>query len=73
MTFNDKCRLVAIHGAIDQAMGDTDPDCQDMTDDEIREEEPLMWAAMRLAELIGPCPWDRYCQSKAQRKGEKRP
>lgn len=60
MTFKEKCKLVRIHGAIDDAMGDTDPDCCDMTDDEIRRDEPLLWAAMRLAKMIGPGPWDKY-------------
>ena len=52
MQFKDKCKLVRIHSAINDAMGDTDPDVQDMTDEEIREEEPLLWAAMKLSEII---------------------
>jgi hypothetical protein len=72
MTFKDKCKLVAIHGAIDDAMGDTDPDCGDMTDEEIRCDEPLLWAAMRLAKLIGKGPWDKYTSNSAicDKKGE---
>ena len=60
MTFKDKCQLVKIYNAIDDAMGDTDPDCADMTDDEIRQEEPLLWAGMNLAKMIGPGPWDKF-------------
>jgi len=60
MTFKEKCKLVAIHGAINDAMGDTDPDCGDMTDGEIRSEYPLLWAAMYLAKMIGAGPWDKY-------------
>lgn len=69
MTFEEKCRLVRIHGAIDEAMGDTDPDVQDMTDNEIRQEEPLLWAAMQLAEMIGRGPWDKYLNSLATQEG----
>lgn len=60
MTFKDKCKLVAIHSALDDAMGDTDPDCGDMTDEEIRRDEPLLWAAMHLAKMIGGRSWDKY-------------
>jgi hypothetical protein len=67
MTFKDKCKLVKIHEAIDDAMGDTDPDCGDMTDKEIRQEEPMLWAAMHLAKMIGKGPWDKYA-SKARKR-----
>lgn len=30
----------------------------DMTDDEIAQEEPLFWAAQQIAELIGDGPWN---------------
>jgi hypothetical protein len=29
-----------------------------MTDDEIATDEPLLWAAQQIAELIGDGPWD---------------
>lgn len=64
MTFSEKCKLVRIHGAISNAMGDTDPDCQGMTDEEIRDEEPLLWAAMKIAKMIGRAPWDKYYRGK---------
>jgi len=65
MTFKEKCKLVQIHGAISDAIGEEDPDLQGMTTKEIRLEEPLMWAAMRIAKLIGPCPWNKYLESNA--------
>jgi hypothetical protein len=68
MTTSDKCKLVAIHSAISDAMGDTDPDCGDMTDEEIRRDEPLLWAAMRIARMIGPGPWDKYTSESATLK-----
>lgn len=60
MTFKDRCELVAIHSALDEAMGDTDPDCSGMTDAEVRRDEPLLWAAMHLAKMIGKGSWDKY-------------
>ena len=72
MKFEEKCRLVRIYGAIDKAIGDTDPDVNGMTDQEIREEEPLMWAAIRLAEMIGPGPWDKYTISGRVENGKDR-
>ena len=60
MNHNEKCRLVAIHKALDDALGDTDPSCDYMTQDEIRSQEPLFWAAMQIADMIGPGPWDKY-------------
>ena len=48
---NDKLRK--IFNALDHALGDTDPDFpEDMTDDEIREEEPVFWAAKELSVLL---------------------
>lgn len=64
MTFKEKCELVRIHDALSEALGDTDPDCQGMAQREIREEEPVFWAAQRIAKLIGRCPWDRYCTTE---------
>jgi len=29
-----------------------------MTDEQIRDEEPLFWAAQHLASVIGDAPWD---------------
>lgn len=41
--------LRKIFSALDDALGDTDPFLDpDMTDDEIRDEEPLFWAAQKL-------------------------
>jgi len=61
MTHAEKCKLVQIHGALDRALGDTDPDTYGLTDEEVREEEPVFWAAKEIAGLIGSCPWDKYC------------
>jgi hypothetical protein len=61
MTFKEKCALVRIHSALDEALGDTDPDCQGMTRREIREEEPAFWACQQIAKLIGRPPWNKYC------------
>jgi len=66
MTFKEKCKLVEIHRAISDEMGDTDPDCGDMTDADIRQEEPLLFACMTLAGMIGPGPWDKYRESNKE-------
>ena len=65
MTLKEKRRLLKISNALDEVLGDTDPDCGDMTDAEIREEEPLLWAAMQISMLLGPGPWDKYSESNA--------
>ena len=60
MTFDEKCRLVKIHSALDAELGDSDP-MDDITDDEMREQYPGVWAAAQIADMIGPGPWDIYC------------
>jgi hypothetical protein len=62
--FETKRRLVVIHRALDEALGDSDP-TDDMTDEEIREEEPVLWAAMQIADMIGGGPWDKYTANAA--------
>ena len=59
MTFEEKCRLVQIHKAMDDALGDSDP-TDDLTDAEFRQEYPDVWAAAQIADMIGPGPWDKY-------------
>lgn len=59
MTFKEKQKLVRIHDALDRALGDTDA-AANMTDEELLEEDPLLWAAMKIAQLIGPGPWDKF-------------
>lgn len=52
---DDKTRsiLSKIHDALDRALGDTDPDIdEEMSDEEIRQYEPLFWAAWALAKLL---------------------
>ena len=51
MTKKEIKKLELIHDALDEAMGDSDP-IGDMTDNEIRDQDPLFWATMKLAELI---------------------
>ena len=52
-------RLVEIHDALSYELGDTDPHIEDdMTDEEVREEMPVFWAAKEVATLIGDAPWD---------------
>jgi len=63
--FEVKRRLVAIHGALDDALGDSDP-TDDMTDEEIREEYPVLWAAKQIADIIGDGPWDKYLTEKVR-------
>ena len=46
-------KLQKIFNALDESLGDTDPDIlEDATDDEIREEEPVFWAAKEIAKII---------------------
>ena len=60
MSNDEKRKLISIHAALDDALGDTDPMLDDdITDAELREEEPVLWAAMQIAKLIGLGPWDR--------------
>jgi len=43
-------KLQKIFNALDNHLGDTDPDIlEDATDDEIRDEEPVFWAANEIA------------------------
>ncbi len=45
--------LKAVHSALDQALGDTDPWVPETTtDEELKDEEPVLWAAQKLASLI---------------------
>ena len=54
-----KRRLVEIHDALSYELGDTDPHIEDdMTDEEVREEMPVFWAAKEVATLVGDAPWD---------------
>jgi hypothetical protein len=60
-----KLRLVNIHDALSAHIGDTDPDLpEDMTDDEVREYEPVFWAAKEIADLIGDAPWSDYTRQQ---------
>jgi hypothetical protein len=55
-----KKQLVQIHTAL-CSLGDSDPYFpDDFTDDEIREEDPVFWAAKEIAGLIGDGSWDQY-------------
>jgi len=64
-----KYRLVKIHDALCNDLGDSDPYIgEDMTDEEICEEMPVFWAAKEIADLIGDTPWTQYTSPPAQRK-----
>jgi len=46
-------KLQKIFNALDNHLGDTDPDIlEDATDDEIRDEEPVFWAANEIAKIL---------------------
>jgi hypothetical protein len=44
-------KLMKVHSALDGALGDTDVSHIE-NDDELREEQPVQWAAQRLMEVI---------------------
>lgn len=47
-----KEKLLAVHETLVSFLGDTEPFLDDdMTDDEIRQEEPIYWAAIEIAKL----------------------
>jgi len=46
-------KLQKIFNALDDHLGDTDPDIlEDATDEEIRDEEPVFWAANEIAKIL---------------------
>ena len=56
-----KDRLIKIHDALSNELGDTDSYIdEDMTDEEICYELPVFWAAKEIADLIGEAPWTNY-------------
>jgi hypothetical protein len=62
-----KRHLVKIHNALCMKLGDTDPHFpEDFSDEEIREENPVYWAAKEIAGLIGDAPWDKYTAAPSQ-------
>ena len=64
-----KRRLVEIHDALSYELGDTDPHIEDdMTDEEVREEMPVFWAAKEVATLIGDAPWDSLPSAPPKRQ-----
>ena len=65
LTSNQKAKLVKIHGVLCDVDGDTEPDTTGMTNEEIKDEFPVLWACMEIAELIGKGPWDRFREAKA--------
>lgn len=61
-------RLIKIHDALCNQLGDTDPYIDDaMTDAEICEEMPIHWAAKEIADLIGDSSWDQDPSSLASK------
>ena len=64
-----KRRLAEIHDALSYELGDTDPHIEDdMTDEEVREEMPVFWAAKEVATLIGDAPWDSLPSAPPKRQ-----
>ena len=56
MSNEQRRKLIAIHDALANYIGDSDPYLdEDMTDEEICEEMPIFWAARELARVI----WDK--------------
>jgi len=48
-----RSQLQKVIDTLDNLLGDTDPDLpDDMTDDEIRQEEPLFWSVTTLNEIM---------------------
>ena len=53
MTEHERQKLEAIFSVLDGFLGDTDPYfSEDITDTEIREEEPVFWAAKEIDLLL---------------------
>lgn len=68
--FAVKVLLVEIHDALCSHLGDSDPQIDpEMTDEEICFDYPVFWAAKEIAALIGPAPWDQYCQARDNNRG----
>jgi hypothetical protein len=65
MTQAQKERLVSIFSALDEELGDTDPETYGMSRAEIRQECPLLWAAQEIGKLIGRGEISRYCPDHA--------
>jgi secreted protein with Ig-like and vWFA domain len=56
-----KTKLLQIHDALCTDIGDTDPDVPEgMDDDELRDYNPVFWAAKEIAALIGHGDWGKY-------------
>lgn len=60
MTDKQKSKLVESHGVLCDASGDSEIDTTGMTNDEIKDKFPLLWACKELATLIGKAPRDRF-------------
>ena len=65
MTQAQKERLVSIFSALDEELGDTDPETYGMSRAEIRSECPVLWAAQEVGKLIGRGNISRYCTDHA--------
>lgn len=51
MTRIEREKLLEIHRALDEASGDSEPQ-DDITDEEMREQDPLFWAVVELGKLL---------------------
>lgn len=52
MTPEERKILIKVHGALERSIGDTDTYIGNMTDEEIKDEEPVFWAAQQIAGLL---------------------
>jgi hypothetical protein len=58
MTKGEIKKLIAVHHALDESLGDSDP-IDDLTNEELRQEYPVLWAAAEIAGMLPKC-WDDY-------------
>jgi hypothetical protein len=49
---DDREKLQRALNAIDEHLGDTDPDTGDLTDDEIRDEYPVYWVHQQISSIL---------------------
>lgn len=51
--------LVEVRSALDQALGDTDPFCEDWSEEEIRRDEPVFWAHRHISRYFIERRWGK--------------
>jgi len=60
MDIDEHAKIAAVANVLDCLLGDTDPDCGDMTDEEIKTEYPLFWACRELYCMREKKDWDDW-------------